>query len=85
VKILRTDNLNMSNYVIAPEARDDLFSILDYIANDSINSALKVHSRFLEIFNLLAENPDIGHYRKDLTSRPVLSCLFLLGHILGRH
>ncbi len=61
----------MPNFVLVPQARDDLFGILDYIANDSIDSALNVHSRFLEIFNLLAENPNVGHFREDLTSRPV--------------
>ena len=48
-----------------------MVGILDYIAIDSISSALRVHVRFLEIFNLLAENPNVGHYREDLTTRPV--------------
>ncbi len=61
----------MGKYNLVPEARNDLFGILDYIANDSVDSALQVHSRFLEIFNMLAENPNVGHYREDLTSRPV--------------
>ena len=61
----------MAEYLLVPEARNDLFEILDYIANDSIDSALRVHDRFLEIFTLLGENPNIGHLREDLTSRPV--------------
>ncbi|MFV1980161.1 MAG: type II toxin-antitoxin system RelE/ParE family toxin [Rhodothermia bacterium] len=61
----------MANYFLVPEARNDLLGILDYIANDSVDSALRVHDRFLDVFNLLAENPEIGHLREDLTSRPV--------------
>jgi plasmid stabilization system protein ParE len=61
----------LADYYLTREARNDLQNILDYIADDSIEAALKVHSRFLEIFNLLAENPEIGHFRSDLTTRPV--------------
>ena len=60
----------MAGYLLVPEARTDLHDILNYIAEDSVDSALRVHDRFIEIFELLAENPDAGHYRKDLTSRP---------------
>jgi toxin ParE1/3/4 len=58
-------------YVLVPEARKDLAELLDYIAADSVDAALKVHDRFVEIFELLAEHPDAGHFRDDLTSRPV--------------
>ena len=61
----------MANYVLVPEARNDLLEILTYIATDSVDSALRVHGRFVEIFELLSENPNVGHYRDDLTSRPV--------------
>jgi len=61
----------VTGYVLVPEARADLVAILDYLAEDSIDSALGVHSRFLKVFELLAENPNAGHYRDDLTSRPV--------------
>ena len=61
----------MAGYLLVPEARTDLLEIFNYIAEDSADSALRVHGRFIEIFELLAENPDAGHYREDLTSRPV--------------
>ena len=61
----------MAGYLLVPEARTDLHEILSYIAEDSVDSAIRVHSRFIDIFELLAENPDAGHYREDLTSRPV--------------
>lgn len=61
----------MAGYVLSNEAEADLDAILDYIAADSIQSALDVHGRFLEVFRVLAENPDAGHYREDLASRAV--------------
>ena len=61
----------MATFVLVPEARADLLNILEYIALDSIDSALKVHERFTEVFDLLGENPNLGHYRDDLTTKPV--------------
>jgi plasmid stabilization system protein ParE len=61
----------MPRYLLVPEARKDLSEILEYIAGDSVDAALRVHDRFIEIFELLAENPEAGHFRDDLTSRPV--------------
>jgi plasmid stabilization system protein ParE len=61
----------MPRYFLVPEARKDMTEILQYIAVDSVDAALRVHDRFLEIFELLAANPDAGHFRDDLTSRPV--------------
>ena len=61
----------MFGYIFSNEAEADFDSILEYIAADSIQSALDVHARFLETFQLLAENPEAGHYREDLTSRAV--------------
>jgi plasmid stabilization system protein ParE len=64
-------NVEVPRYVLVPEARRDLAALLDYIAADSVDAALRVHDRFVEVFELLAEHPDVGHYRDDLTSRPV--------------
>lgn len=61
----------MAGYLLVPEARRDLISIVDYILEDSMQSALRVHDRLLEIFDLIGENPNVGHLREDLTSRPV--------------
>lgn len=61
----------MPRYFLVPAARKDLTEILEYIAGDSVEAALRVHDRFIEIFELLAENPDAGHFRSDLTTRPV--------------
>ena len=61
----------MPGYIFSNEAEADFDAILEYIAADSVQSAIDVHTRFLEIFRLLAENPEVGHYREDLTSRAV--------------
>ncbi len=61
----------MAGYNLVTDAEIDLDSILEYIADDSIESALKVQERFLEVFRMLADNPEAGHFREDLTSRPV--------------
>jgi antitoxin ParD1/3/4/toxin ParE1/3/4 len=42
-----------------------------FIAEDSIEAALKVYDALDEAFELLAENPGIGHAREDLTDRPL--------------
>lgn len=61
----------MSGYALVPAARKDLAGLLDHIAGDDVDAALRVHDRFVEIFEMLAEHPDAGHFRDDLTSRPV--------------
>jgi len=61
----------MPGYYLVPRARTDLREILNYIAEDSVDAAAKILDRFLEIFELLGENPDIGHFRDDLTTHPV--------------
>jgi plasmid stabilization system protein ParE len=61
----------MPGYYLVPEARKDLREILSYIADDSVDASHKVLDRFLEIFELLGENPDMGHFRDDLTTQPV--------------
>ncbi len=61
----------MPGYFLVPQARTDLREILPYIAEDNVDAADKVLDRFLEIFELLGENPDIGHFRDDLTSHPI--------------
>jgi plasmid stabilization system protein ParE len=61
----------MSGYYLVPQARIDLRGILSYIAEDSLDAADRVLDRFLEVFELLGENPDMGHFREDLTTHPV--------------
>ena len=61
----------MPGYYLVPQARTDLREILHYIAEDNVDAAGKVLDRFLELFELLGENPNVGHFRDDLTTHPV--------------
>jgi plasmid stabilization system protein ParE len=62
----------MASFVVSPAARQDLIDIWEYIAEDSINSADTVIHTIQDKFNLLSQQPSIGHRRTDLTNRPVL-------------
>ncbi len=61
----------MKSYQLTFAAEDDLFDIWTYIAADNPAAADRVEG---EIFNAcvrLAARPDLGHYRHDLTDKPV--------------
>jgi plasmid stabilization system protein ParE len=61
----------MADYLISPDARIDLNGVWDYIAKDNLSAADRVLQEIRETMAFLAENPELGHIRKDLTSRPV--------------
>ena len=52
-------------------ARLDLLEIWLYIAEHDIPSADRIEHDIREAIKLLAERPEIGHSRRDLTDRPV--------------
>ncbi len=58
-------------YVLTAEAQAHIDEIGAYIADDSLDAALKVYDAFEETFGLLAERPGLGHSRQDLTDRPL--------------
>jgi toxin ParE1/3/4 len=58
-------------FQLTPEAQRQIDEIGAFIAQDSLDSALKVYDAPEESFELLAENPGIGHTREDITARPV--------------
>ena len=67
-------------YRLTPEAQRQVDEIGAFIAQDSIDAALKVYDALEETFELLAQNPGLGHAREDLTDKPlrfwsVYSCL----------
>jgi len=61
----------MSRFVLTKAARTDLDEIFDYIARDNPNAAGRVLEKLREAMRILARNPEIGHYRRDLASEPV--------------
>ena len=71
----------MSTYHLSAEAKRDLESIHDYIAEDNPAAALRVVVRIKETCELLAQFPLIGRIRpelgKSIRSFPVKSHLLL--------
>ncbi len=60
-----------ARYQLTPSAQRDVEQIMDFIAEDSVEAALRVHDALEEAFRHLAEMPAMGHTREDLTERPV--------------
>jgi antitoxin ParD1/3/4/toxin ParE1/3/4 len=61
----------MKTYRLTRAAEDDLFQIWMYIAPDDAISADQLEAEFFDTFQRLAERPDLGHFRRDLTDKPV--------------
>lgn len=50
----------MRQYRITRVAEGDLEQIFDYISLDNLEAARTHHARFIKLFRLIAENPNIG-------------------------
>ncbi len=61
----------MSAYALTPLAKDDIFDIWSYIAEDSEDAANRVGQAIYDACAFVAEAPLRGHSRPDLTSRPL--------------
>jgi len=61
----------MSSYALHPDAFADLDEIWEYIAQDNIDAADRVLSDIHTVLRILADSPNIGHRRPDLTARPL--------------
>ena len=58
-------------YRLTKRAEADVEAIADFIADDSVDAAVKVLLALEDAFVLLASRPGIGHAREDLTDRPL--------------
>jgi antitoxin ParD1/3/4/toxin ParE1/3/4 len=56
---------------LTPEAQANVDEICAFIAQDSVDAALRVLDALEDAFHQLASTPGIGHRREDLTTRPV--------------
>ena len=54
-----------------PEAETQLAEIIDFIAADSEDAARRVLTDIYEALDKLADMPEMGHIREDLTERPL--------------
>ena len=61
----------MTGYAFHPEARFDLDEIREFIAADNISAADRVVDEVLCAIRALVSFPSQGHWRPDLTSRPL--------------
>lgn len=61
----------MADHFYSPEARLDLLEIWDYIAQDNPDAADRVEMAIEKAASMLALNPELGHFRRDLASKPV--------------
>jgi toxin ParE1/3/4 len=58
-------------YRLTPIAQEHIEAICGFVADDSVEAALRVLGLLEQAFEQLAETPDMGHTREDLTDRPV--------------
>ncbi|MEO5801979.1 MAG: type II toxin-antitoxin system RelE/ParE family toxin [Verrucomicrobiota bacterium] len=61
----------MKSYRLTPAAEDDVFEIWRFIAEDNLSAADRLETDLLNACQRLAERPDLGHFRRDLTDKPV--------------
>lgn len=63
----------MSDFLVAPAARDDLTEIWQYYAAElqNIDAADRIRDELFDAFRRLGESPGIGHYRADLVREPL--------------
>jgi plasmid stabilization system protein ParE len=61
----------MADFFYSSEARLDLLEIWEFIAQDNLDEADRVEREIEEAIAALAEHPQRGHVRRDLTTRPV--------------
>jgi plasmid stabilization system protein ParE len=59
------------DFVVTPRARIDLRRIWQYIAADNLPAANEVEAAIYQAFDLLSNIPSAGHWRRDLTDRPL--------------
>jgi plasmid stabilization system protein ParE len=62
----------MSQFILSPLAKGDLDEIWEYIAVDNLDAAERWLAEVDKAVHLLAERPNLGHTRKDLTDKKVL-------------
>jgi antitoxin ParD1/3/4/toxin ParE1/3/4 len=61
----------MKAYRLTPKAEGDLFTIWSYIAPDNLDAADRLEAELFNACQQVADKPDLGHFRRDLTQKPV--------------
>jgi plasmid stabilization system protein ParE len=60
-----------AEHLYSPAARLDLLEIWEYIAQGDLEAADRVVEEIKEAVAMLANNPWLGHQRRDLATKPV--------------
>ena len=61
----------MRPFRLTSAAEDDLFDIWSFIASDNLEAADRLQTELLAACQRVADKPNIGHWRRDLTDKPV--------------
>lgn len=61
----------MKLYRLTLEAENDIFEIWTYIAADNLQAADRLEADILRACEQVAQRCDLGHFRRDLTDKPV--------------
>jgi plasmid stabilization system protein ParE len=61
----------MKSFLLTSEAIRDLNQIWDYLVEDNFEAANRVLAGIEKTFSKLAKSPGIGHFREDLTDKPL--------------
>ena len=56
---------------LTPSAEEHIGDIVEFIATDNEDAAVRVRHPLYSAFDLLASRPGVGHLREDLTDRPL--------------
>lgn len=74
----------MTDVLLSPLAKQDIEAIWAYVAEENLNAADRLLHSLQAAFSRLAQFPQLGHRRPDLTAYPlrflpVASCLIVYG------
>jgi plasmid stabilization system protein ParE len=61
----------MRPFRLTPAAEDDLFDIWCFIAPENLQAADRLQAELLAACQRIADKPGMGHWRRDLTDKPV--------------
>jgi plasmid stabilization system protein ParE len=61
----------IQNCFLSPIAEQDIDEVITYLAKENPSAAHSFLDALFDTMQLLADNPEIGHLRNDLTDKPV--------------
>ena len=61
----------MNRYFLSSLAEKDIENVVDYLCEENLQSADDFIDALYDAFEKLAQHPEIGHIREDLTHHPV--------------